>query len=223
MHPFPDGEFAAGPLGTVRDHRARRLIRSGGGMRHMFLFRAALLLVALLARGRAEGQTPSSIRDAVIGETGKPTAEISTTELLRVLADLRNQGYTGLTFTVEVLPELKRLLRENPNYLEELDTLDFSTLSFDFYIQAAVTPLSTPEYLDYQRGQALLLRNRILEDSAAQSCCRRADGGREMAVQVSRDDARVKRIGGGRRAGEPPRELAGEQMVGQLGLTVHTV
>ncbi len=56
-------------------------------MRHMFLSRAALLLVALLARGRAEGQTPSSIRDAVIGETGQPTAEISTTELIRVLAD----------------------------------------------------------------------------------------------------------------------------------------
>jgi rhodanese-related sulfurtransferase len=42
-----------------------------------------------LLGGHMEGQTPAGIRDAVLGETGQPTAEISTAELDRALADGR--------------------------------------------------------------------------------------------------------------------------------------
>lgn len=42
---------------------------------------------ALGAGGRLEAQTAGAIRDAVLGEPGQPTPEISTNELARVLAD----------------------------------------------------------------------------------------------------------------------------------------
>jgi rhodanese-related sulfurtransferase len=42
-----------------------------------------------LLGGHMEGQTPAGIRDAVLGETGQQTAEISTAELDRALADGR--------------------------------------------------------------------------------------------------------------------------------------
>jgi rhodanese-related sulfurtransferase len=49
----------------------------------------SLLLVAaaVLAAGRAPAQEGPSIRDAILGESGQPTAEISTAEMTRVLAD----------------------------------------------------------------------------------------------------------------------------------------
>jgi YD repeat-containing protein len=84
-----------------------------------------------------------------------------------VLVDLRDRGYAGLSFSVEVLPGLTQLLKDDPHYLTNLDPLDLATLSFDFYIQAAATPLNSAEYVAYQRTQAAALRTKILADNAA--------------------------------------------------------
>jgi rhodanese-related sulfurtransferase len=58
-------------------------------MRHRVLHSLAVLLGGgtLLAGGRVEAQAAASIRDAVLGERGQATAEISTDELTRALAD----------------------------------------------------------------------------------------------------------------------------------------
>jgi rhodanese-related sulfurtransferase len=58
--------------------------------RDLFCSLAVLLGGArLFAGGQLEAQAGGSIRDAVLGETGQPTAEISTDELARALADGR--------------------------------------------------------------------------------------------------------------------------------------
>ena len=58
-------------------------------MRHGILHSLAVLLAGetLLAGARLEAQAGTSIRDAVLGEAGQVTAEISTDELTRVLRD----------------------------------------------------------------------------------------------------------------------------------------
>lgn len=57
-------------------------------MRHSILsFLTILLCGAALLDARADAQTILSIRDAVIGDSGQPGAEISTAEFSRVLAD----------------------------------------------------------------------------------------------------------------------------------------
>jgi hypothetical protein len=58
-------------------------------MRHGILPSPAVLLAGatLLAGARLEAQAGTSIRDAVLGEAGQVTAEISTDELTRVLRD----------------------------------------------------------------------------------------------------------------------------------------
>ncbi len=58
-------------------------------MRHTILRCLAVLLggVMLWIGPRVEAQAGTSIRDAVIGEPGQPTAEISTEELTRALGD----------------------------------------------------------------------------------------------------------------------------------------
>jgi rhodanese-related sulfurtransferase len=59
-------------------------------MRHIVLQSLSVVFgAAQLLGGRIEGQTRAGIRDAVLGETGQPTAEVSTAELERVLADGR--------------------------------------------------------------------------------------------------------------------------------------
>ncbi|MCC7204900.1 MAG: Ig-like domain-containing protein, partial [Phycisphaeraceae bacterium] len=81
--------------------------------------------------------------------------------------DLRNQGYAGLTFTVDAYPELRRLLAEDPKFLENLSDEDLEALSFEFYIQASATPMSVDEYLDWQRDVAESLRPLIVADDNA--------------------------------------------------------
>jgi rhodanese-related sulfurtransferase len=57
-------------------------------MRHPILPAPSLLLVAsTLLAGRVEAQAGPTIRDAVLGESGQATAEISSAEMSRVLAD----------------------------------------------------------------------------------------------------------------------------------------
>ena len=58
-------------------------------MRHIVDRRQAVLVCgAMLLLGRhAEGQAATSIREAVLGEPGQPTAEVSTAQLIRALGD----------------------------------------------------------------------------------------------------------------------------------------
>ena len=58
-------------------------------MRHIVRRPQAVLLCGamLLVGRRVEGQAATSIREAVLGEPGQPTAEVSTAELTRVLGD----------------------------------------------------------------------------------------------------------------------------------------
>ena len=59
-------------------------------MRHIVLQSLTVVLGAVqLLGGPMEGQTPAGIREAVLGDTGQSTAEISTAELERALADGR--------------------------------------------------------------------------------------------------------------------------------------
>ena len=68
---------------------------------------------------------------------------------------------------MEVYPELKRLLKENPQFLEQLSDLELDGLKFDFYIFAAATPMTAADYVSYQTARAVDLRARILSDPAA--------------------------------------------------------
>ncbi|MCL4179872.1 MAG: tandem-95 repeat protein, partial [Verrucomicrobia bacterium] len=81
--------------------------------------------------------------------------------------DLVNQGFGALTFIVEPYPGLKELLREDPDFLKELQGFELSDLAFEFYIQAAATPMTAQEYVDYQRANARAVRDRILADAEA--------------------------------------------------------
>jgi rhodanese-related sulfurtransferase len=58
-------------------------------MRHILRRSPAVLLcgATLLLGRRVEGQAATSIREAVLGEPGQPTAEVSTAELTRALGD----------------------------------------------------------------------------------------------------------------------------------------
>ena len=77
--------------------------------------------------------------------------------------DLINRGFAGLTFTADVFPQLREILATNPEFLEEtLTSEELGNLTFDFYIQAAATPMTTAEYIAYQQKIASDLRNAIL-------------------------------------------------------------
>jgi hypothetical protein len=69
--------------------------------------------------------------------------------------DLINRGFAGLTFTADVFPQLREILAENPKFLEEeLTAEELGNLTFNFYIQAAATPMTVTEYIDHQRKVA---------------------------------------------------------------------
>ncbi|MHC1770058.1 MAG: CARDB domain-containing protein [Verrucomicrobiia bacterium] len=81
--------------------------------------------------------------------------------------DFVARGFGALTFIVEPYPELKNLLKENPRLLIEMDDLSLQDLAFTFYIQAAATPVTATEYVDFQTQRALTVRDRILLDPNA--------------------------------------------------------
>ena len=105
---------------------------------------------------------------------GVPWADLnSTLNLNGVLTasgfahDFTAKSFGSLTFNVEIYPELKRLLKENPQFLQQLSDYDLASLQFDYYIFAAATPMTSAEYVAYQTTRAADLRARILSDAAA--------------------------------------------------------
>ncbi|MEL6111008.1 MAG: hypothetical protein AAFU85_33795, partial [Planctomycetota bacterium] len=82
-----------------------------------------------------------------------------------VAIDLPNQGVTELGSAVTIYPGLREKLETDPTFLEELSPFELDDLAFDFYVAAAATPMTTAEYLEYQRGEAVRLRAAILADT----------------------------------------------------------
>ncbi len=84
--------------------------------------------------------------------------------------DFVNRGYAALTFTADVYPQLRELLAEAPEYMEEnFSVLDLADLDMQFYMVAAATPMTAEEYVAYQRDEALAMREAILADEDAPS------------------------------------------------------
>ncbi len=81
-----------------------------------------------------------------------------------VAIDLPNQGVTEVGSAVTIYPGLREKLESDPDFLKKLGAFDLDDLGFDFYVAAAATPMTTAEYIDYQRDEAENLRNAILAD-----------------------------------------------------------
>ena len=81
--------------------------------------------------------------------------------------DFNTKGFGSLSFGVQVYPGLQQLLKTNPNFLRDLDDLTLASLKFDFHIFAAITPMTSAEYVTYQTQRADDLRSKILADTAA--------------------------------------------------------
>jgi len=88
--------------------------------------------------------------------------------------DFNTQGFASLNFDLEIYPELKRLLEENPRFLLDLTDLELESLQFDFYIFAAVTPMTSAEYVEFQNQRASELRDAVLADPEAPALARQA-------------------------------------------------
>ena len=71
-----------------------------------------------------------------------------------------------MTFTVETYPGLKKLLEEDPDFLQSLMDFELLDLAFQFHILATATAMSADEFVGYQRqrrGDALAIQ----QDAAA--------------------------------------------------------
>ncbi|MCA9191785.1 MAG: hypothetical protein KDB03_08485 [Planctomycetales bacterium] len=84
-----------------------------------------------------------------------------------VAIDLPAFSTTELSMAVTVYPGLRELLEQNPDYLSTLRPDELDELSFDFYVVASATPMTSQQYIDYQTAEADKLRNAILADSDA--------------------------------------------------------
>ncbi len=81
--------------------------------------------------------------------------------------DFTAKGFGSLSFGVQVYPGLKALLAADPTFLSGLDESTLASLAFNFNIFAAVTPMTSAEYVTFQTQRADDLRDKILTDSAA--------------------------------------------------------
>ena len=81
--------------------------------------------------------------------------------------DFNAKGYGSLSFGVQVYPGLQAVLAKDPTFLADMDENTLASLVFNFHIFAAVTPMTSAEYVAYQTQRADDLRSKILTDSAA--------------------------------------------------------
>ncbi|MEO6752143.1 MAG: CARDB domain-containing protein, partial [Chthoniobacteraceae bacterium] len=88
--------------------------------------------------------------------------------------DFNAKGFGSLTFSIEVYPQLKALLAQDPSFLQRLSDDDLARLKFQFPIFAAATPMTSAEYVAFQRQRASDLRDRLLSDSATPQSIRNA-------------------------------------------------
>jgi hypothetical protein len=90
--------------------------------------------------------------------TGVPFSQLSTTlnrngNLLATgfAFDLRVDGKAALSFNVRMYEGLDELLRQNPKFLEDLTPEERERLSFDFWIMASATPMTSADYVSTAR------------------------------------------------------------------------
>ena len=86
-----------------------------------------------------------------------------------VAIDLPNQGVTEVGSAVTIYPGIREKLESDPDFLKNLSPFELDDLGFDFYVAAASTPMTTAEYLAFQRDEAESLRQAILSDSVDES------------------------------------------------------
>ena len=75
--------------------------------------------------------------------------------------DLVTRGTAALAFTVETYPGLKKLLEEDPDFLQSLMEFELLDLAFQFHILATATAMSADEFVGYQRQRAEEMRWRF--------------------------------------------------------------
>ncbi|PNY36139.1 hypothetical protein C2E31_14500 [Rhodopirellula baltica] len=80
-----------------------------------------------------------------------------------VAIDLPNQGVTEIGSAVTIYPGLREKLESDPDFLRNLSPFELDDLAFDFYVAAAATPMSSAEYIEYQRTEAETLRTTIID------------------------------------------------------------
>ncbi|MEZ6135593.1 MAG: CARDB domain-containing protein [Pirellulaceae bacterium] len=97
-----------------------------------------------------------------------------------IAIDLPALSTTELSMAVTVYPELRELLEQQPDFISTLRPDELEALSFDFYVVAAATPLSTAQYIDYQLAEAANLRTAILADNNAAAGLRGIAGDTEQ-------------------------------------------
>ncbi|MEO1619118.1 MAG: CARDB domain-containing protein, partial [Planctomycetota bacterium] len=78
------------------------------------------------------------------------------------LIDLPAAAIASSSFSVDIYPELPRLLEEDPDFLRSLGPGFLDALSFDFYVHASVTPLSAEDYIERQTDVAREARTFLL-------------------------------------------------------------
>ena len=101
-----------------------------------------------------------------------------------VAIDLPADGVTEVGAAVTIYPGLREILEMDPNFLRELDPFILDDMAFDFYVVAAATPLSTPQYVEYQTAEANRLRDAILADDDAPAGLRSIAGDRSAFVAL---------------------------------------
>ena len=84
-----------------------------------------------------------------------------------VAIDLPAKSTTELGMAVTIYPGLREVLEEDPDFLKSLSPDQLEALSFDFYVVAAATPMTSAQYVDYQRNEAEKLRQAIQSDASA--------------------------------------------------------
>ncbi len=97
-----------------------------------------------------------------------------------IAIDLPALSTTELSMAVTVYPELREILERQPDFLSTLRPDELAALSFDFYVVASATPLSTAQYIDYQLAEAANLRTAILADDNAAAGLRGIAGDAEQ-------------------------------------------
>jgi hypothetical protein len=99
--------------------------------------------------------------DPVVNNTGDVMA-------LGFTEDFVARSTAALSFTADAYPGLRENLLKDPNFLEKLgDPFALLDMAFDFYIQAAATPMTSAEYLQFQTDTAERLRTKVLADPTA--------------------------------------------------------
>ncbi|MCA9169348.1 MAG: hypothetical protein KDB23_16860, partial [Planctomycetales bacterium] len=98
--------------------------------------------------------------------------------------DMKADGFAARSFVVDVYPEFRRLLAEDPDFLDKLSLNDLDDLAFKFGIFAAATPMTVEEYVARQTADAETIRLAILADDTAPRAFRSLAGDQQLWTEM---------------------------------------